>query len=812
MKLLKKRLNFKKIRSILLPKSKTGRVFSFSLIFLLVLLISFQIWIYSSSYPKSRLKYSAEPSIKIYDNYNILLREFSGNESRFYTWVKLDSISPYLLKTTIISEDSDFFSHSGVNYSSLIRASKDNLFSGHIISGASTISMQLVRILHPRARNLKSKLIEVIEAKRIEKILSKEEILEQYLNRIPYGNGAIGIEAAARVYFQTSSKKLTLAQSAYLTVIPRSPKKYNPLKNHILIKKMQMKILNRMVKKSIITKNEFQQATSENINIKKYSPPFMAHHFTRYLKSTLRSKYPHHKFTKIKSTIRWILQKKIQKILKNNLSVLKGKNVTNGSVVVIDNETLEIICWIGSNDFYDKKNDGEVDGVLALRQPGSTLKPFTYAMALEKGYTASTIIPDIKTVFKMNNNNKFIPRNYKNKFYGPVRLRSALASSLNISAYRVANYVGYTNLYNRLKYLGFSNLTKNPHHYGLGLTMGNGETTLLQLTTAYSALANGGIYSKPAIFKEATLENGKIIKPETSISKRVFPNNISYLIYHILSDPLARMQGFGFNTPFNFPFKVAVKTGTSNNWRDNFTLGFTKKYSVGVWVGNFNGEPMNNVSGVTGAGPVFREIILHLMKNRGAREIKSRTPFVKVKICPLSGKIAKSYCPYTIEELYIPKTRPKHLCDFHKSHDIDTRNGLLAGKDCNRTFVKSKVFTVFPHIYLDWLKSKNYEEPPKKYSPKCVANDKNEFKPIITSPKNNTIFIIDPSRTDRFQAIQLKSIAGSHTDKVKWIIDNKLYKTVSYPFTTSWRLKKGTHTIKTKVNNIQSKTITIIVE
>lgn len=772
------------------------------------LVCSFWHAVNTEDYPVDRLFHISPPSVQFFDMRKVLLREFSAEKSRFQQWVNLKKISPDLINATIAAEDMSFYKHEGVDFSALFRAFKDNLFSRRIVSGASTITMQLVRLLNKRERSYVSKVIEIIEAYRLERILSKDQILEQYFNRLFYGNGAVGVEAGAWSYFRKPSSHLSLAESAFLAVIPRSPGLYNPYKNFNRVKKMQERVLGRM-KSMGYSSEEIRAAFQEKIQIKKPSYPFMAPHFTRFLKKQLAHDYPGVKFQKVHTTLDFDLQRKIEGIVRREIAQLKEKSVTNASVLVMENETGKILAWVGSENFANEKNSGQVDGVISLRQPGSTLKPFTYALALMKGYTAATVMEDIETHFTIAKGHSFVPKNYSNHYYGPVRIRSALASSLNVSAFAAAKFAGQKNLLETLQNLGFSSLTKKTDYYGLGLTMGNGEVTLLELVSAYAALARGGVYKKPQFYTLLDETGGKFTKYVETPSRRVLPEDISYIITHILADPNARIQGFGLLTPFNFPFHVAVKTGTSSNWRDNFTLGFTKTHTIGVWVGNFDGHPMRHVSGATGAGPIFRYIIMALTEGKRPDPFTPPTPFVTRTICPLSGKLPGSQCPHTIQEIFIPGTEPSESCNFHQSVSIDRRNGLLAGPRCSHSILKP--FAVYPPQYAAWVKTEKIPTAPMKYSPFCPGETREMKAPIIKYPKDGAHFLVDPSRSMEFQQLPLKALVFQENPRCTWIINNKPFATVSSPCTVYWPLSKGKYQISLSVKGISSKPVKITV-
>jgi penicillin-binding protein 1C len=783
-----------------------------ALVFLVFLICIFYVWVFSTAYPESRLVKTASPSIKIIDSDGNLLREFSGNESRYYRWVGLKDIAPDLIKTFIYSEDRAFYQHIGVNHFAILRAIKDNLLSFRVVSGASTISMQLARLLYPRKRTLVSKYLEMVDAYRLERLLSKKEIIEHYLNRLTFGHGALGIEAGAWSYFKKSASQLSLAQAAMLTIIPRSPKRYNPRRYFNRVKTMQERLLHSMHKDGFIDSSIFKSSIHEPIIIAPKGSPFKAPHFTRHINKELFSWLPNvnkEKILSVKTTLNSLLQKQIEEIIGKQITRLKGRRVTNSAVVVVENSSGDILAWVGSNSFKDAIHHGQVDGVLAHRQPGSALKPFTYAFALEKGFSAATIIPDIETRYSLRNGHSFIPRNYSGNFHGPVRVRTALSSSLNVPAFYTAKYIGYKNLLKRFKAMGFTTLVKNADYYGLGITMGNGEVTLLSLVKAYGVLARGGRDFSPRYVTSYKTEDGQTKVPLLNSNIELITPKAAYIITNILADPMARISGFGFSTPFRFPFPVAVKTGTSNNFRDNIAVGYTREITVAVWVGNFDGKTMDKVSGAKGAGPILRESMMAAMKGRVAKPFLPPKHLIKMDICPLSGLKPSSQCPHKIEEIFIRGKEPKKICKWHQTVRIDKRNNLLAGKGCNSKQVKLKLFAYYPSSYSTWINEEGIITAPTQYSPFCPGPIvKTGFLKII-SPANGSSYLIDPTRSLKNQLLAFKVATKSSTLLGVWSVNNKLFKKTRWPHTSHWPMKKGIHKIIFKLGKKTSKEVII---
>jgi len=708
--------------------------------------------------PLSRQRFDPKPviSIRLEDRKGVLLREVLSDEGGRCRWVGLKDISPDLLSATLASEDRHYLAHSGVNLYAVFRAFVQNLKNQRVVSGASTITQQVVRNVYHFRRNLVSKILEAWLAVRLEHTMSKDEILVQYLNRISYGNQAFGIEAASRLYFDKSASDLSLAEAAFLATLPRAPSELNPYRHFPAADKRQKELLRRMKDMRLITADRMERALQEPLGLRTEKDKFRAPHFCDFILERI-PRAERRAIAVIRTTLDFGLQEKIETLLKGHLDTLEKKGITNGAVVVLDNRTGEILSLAGSRDFFDERHDGQVNGALALRQPGSTMKPLTYALALEKGMTAATILEDVPTQF-LTLEGSFMPENYDERYHGPIRLRSALASSYNIPAVSVLQTLGPDLLYRRLKELGFASLQKSPDFYGVGLTLGNGEVTLLELTRAYATLARGGSAIEDRSVQSLTLKDGSERTPPGPAEPRpVYSPGAAYIITSILSDKDARVPTFGYNSPLNFPFAVAAKTGTSKDFRDNWTVGYTPRFTVGVWVGNFDGSPMQSVSGVTGAGPLFRDIML-LLSPGDSGSFEEPRNLVRVRICPLSGELLSARCPSAIDEIFIPGTAPKAVCRL--SHDKNKINAA-----------------------------------PIVRGPGLPKDDL-----MIAFPRDGDVFKLDPVLRRDFQSIRFRAVISDRIEvrTVEWWVNGRPIGSVDSPFAMAWNLVPGSYTIKAR--------------
>ncbi len=705
--------------------------------------------------PRQKLNPAPILSLRILDREDNLLREVLSDEGGRCRWVDFTEVSADLIKATITAEDRRFFRHRGISFPAIARATFQNIKSGQIVSGASTISQQLIRNIYHFPRNIFSKILEAWLALRLENTLSKNEILVQYLNRISYGNQAYGIEAAAQLYFDKSAEMLSLAESAFLAGIPRSPSILNPYSTPHLSLQRQRLILHQMFALGFVDLPKLNRSLNEQLKIIPDSKKFRAPHFCDFILG-LYSNAEKQKMSFIRTTCDYTLQRKVEILAKNHISGLEDRGITNASVVVLDNLSGEILSLVGSKDFFDSQNDGQVNGALSLRQPGSALKPFTYGLALERGMTAAEIIDDSPVQYSTPEGT-YRPRNYDKKFHGPVRIRTALACSYNVPAVRVLESLGPEALFYLLKDMGFNSLNQGPGYYGIGLTLGNGEVTLLELTQAYSSLARAGewLESKP-ILQVYDSENSPKISQISGKTRQVFSPQVAYILTHILSDQDARIPSFGYNSSLSLPFPCAVKTGTSKDFRDNWTIGYTPDYTVGVWVGNFDGRPMLNVSGVTGCGPLFRDIMLTLGTKNPSRDFKKTGGLIEIAICPETGHLVNKNCPGAIREIFIQGTEPIKKCALHSEGQIPNPS------DSNSRLVK------LPNQDL-----------------------------IITFPRNGDVFKIDPILRPGYQKLRFTASMpeGSHFDKLEWWINGHKESETETQFPYFWKLQPGLYTI-----------------
>ncbi len=560
--------------------------------------------------------------------------------------VPLNQVSPQFIHAILAAEDSSFYHHGALDMKAIIRAVKEAFYAKKIVSGASTITMQLARMLNPIPRNLWGKVQEIWLSWRLTAGMNKDEILSAYINRLPMGGNIYGVEAASRTYFDISASDLNVAQASLLAAIPNNPTYFNPDQHWERLKQRQKYVLNRMIQDGYITQSTAERAKSEKVVFQsRQRGIFAAAHFLFWLATQGEVG----KFSPIRTTIDRPLQEFVQAQVKQIIDNLAANNVHDAAALVIDNHTGEVLAYVGSPDYFNDAKLGRNDGVQALRQPGSTLKPFVYELALEnRVIRPNTILADVPAHYAIPGAKLYSPTDYTQSFLGPVRVRVALANSLNVPAVRVLEKVGVQTFLERLQQLGFQHLNHTPEYYGLGLTLGSGEVSLWELAHAYLTIARLG-QSTPLI---------TTIQSPIPNAQSPLPNPTTWqLITNMLSDRYARATAFGVESVLNLPFPAAVKTGTSSNFRDTWTIGFTTDYTVATWVGNFNGEPMRQVSGVTGAAPLWNRIMLHLHEHQEPGNFLPPEGMIQLPMCAVSGLKPTPDCATVVQEYFYPEDK-----------------------------------------------------------------------------------------------------------------------------------------------------------
>ncbi len=601
--------------------------------------------------PESLLR-TPPVSVEFTDRGGKTLRETRVGE-RFRREVKYAEIPQNVIHAMLAAEDKRFFSHSGVDWLAAGRAAVTSIRAGRKTSGASTISQQLIKLSVPRARTVKTKLIEMATALRLEQLWSKEEILAAYLNRLDFGNLNFGVAQAASYYFGKPLADLSNAEAALLAGLPWNPTRLNPHANPAAAKRRQETVLKRMLESGWLTQEEFDRALAEPLRYERARRAFNAPHFVDLVlqresgelagvadasdaSGEEPASFRQRLQGEVRTTLDLDLNRFVERSVTERLASLRAQNVRDAAAVVLDNRTGEVLALVGSGDYF-APGSGMVNGATQPRSAGSTIKPVTYLLALERGDTPATVVPDVPTEFPTPTG-PYRPENYHRHCQGPVRYREALACSLNIPAVRVLQSLGgAAPLQRRLQAWGVTTLPKPADEYGLGLTIGNAEVRLLELANLYATLARMGEWRSYRLLADA----GAAPAPaplSLELQGGVTHPQLCWLIADMLSDNAARTPGFGANSALRFNFPVACKTGTSTDFRDNWAMGYTPEFTVGVWVGNFDGAPMREVSGVTGAAPIMHDIMDHLHRRFGTTWFERPEGIVERAVHPLTGR------------------------------------------------------------------------------------------------------------------------------------------------------------------------------
>jgi penicillin-binding protein 1C len=659
--------------------------------------------------PPALLKPVAQ-SLELTDRHGKPLRE-TRVEERFAREVSLHDVPPQLIRAFLAAEDKRFFEHGGVDALALGRAVAGNLRHGRVTSGASTITQQLVKISDPRPRTLWTKLVEAARALRLEQLWTKEQILEAYMNRIDFGNLNVGIAAAADYYFGKPLSDLSTAEAAFLAGLPKNPTRLNPHGSFARAKRRQETVLRRMQENGWLASDARTLATNEKLRVQRRARIFRAPHFVDLALREIPAKAA----SSLATTLDLDLNRFVEGAVRERLARLREKSVHDGAVVVLDNRTGDVLALVGSGNYF-APGTGQVNGALARRSAGSTFKPFTYLLALEQGATPATVVADVPTVFDTSTGS-YSPENYSQRCSGPMRYRLALANSLNIPAVRVLSSLGGAEiLQKRLQAWGMTTLEKSPENYGLGLTIGNAETRLIELTNAYATLARMGEW-KPYRLWLAPLAESMPRVAFDSQRPTEEARAAAWLVADMLSDNSARAMAFGLHSSLRFDFPVACKTGTSTDFRDNWAVGYTPEFTVGVWVGNFDGAPMRDVSGVTGAAPILHTIFEQLHRHFGTTWFTTPENIVERSIHPLTGKIVADSNPHAVREKFLRA----HLPAVEGPEDYDGFRRVQLGAE-----------------YRTWSES---AENMLQARVSCSARG-SAFQ--LVSPRPGTTFLIDP--------------------------------------------------------------------
>lgn len=720
--------------------------------------------------------------------------------------VALERIPRILRDATVAVEDANFYTNPGVDLPSIVRAFWQNVNAGETVSGASTITMQLVRaiLLTPeeaQQQTIERKIREAILAIRVGQEYSKEQILSLYLNEVYYGAQAYGVEAAAQRYFGKHVWELSRGEATLLAGLPQSPSNYNPFENLPSARARQRIVLNQMVDAGFISPAEAESIFAEPIRLVRPTVSIQSPHFVFYVYDLLVAQFGEEMVSRgglrVITTLDPFWQAQAERVAAEQIAALRARNASNAGVVMLAPDG-QILAMVGSVDY--NAPDGQVNVTLALRQPGSALKPFIYAAALQRGWTAATVLWDVPTRWQMNGV-VYEPHNYDGRFRGPIRLRLALANSLNIPAVKALEFVGVETFVDLMSQFGVSSFT-DPSRYGLAMALGSNEVRLLELTGAYAGLQAGGRQVRPVAILRVTNSRGEILHTwqPPPVKPLLGPQSeqIAFLISDILSDNAARRLVFGRNNVMELPgIQAAVKTGTSNDYRDSWAIGYTSAVVIGVWVGNNDNQPMAEVAGANGAGLIWRELMLRYHANREAKPFVPPAGVSEQPVCAETGAPPTPECPQVITERFVAGTGPVSNITYQTVR-VAGDGSCLATTYTPPEEARPKTFVVYPTEVADWVR-RNGLTPPTEYCPpprepdRAVALLDLAENSVIT---NTLVFIQGTARGPFVLDI------GSGSDPTDWQVLGQSSQPVEQGLLGMWNAdawSPGTYTIRLRV-------------
>jgi len=766
------------------------------------------------------------PSVKIVDRNGRLLYEVIDADSGRHSVVSLDVVPLACQQAIIATEDRSFYSNPGIDLVGVIRAAVINMQGGETLAGGSTITQQVARNLlleiDERAeRNIRRKLRESVLAWRLTEKYSKDEILALYLNQTYYGGMAYGIEAASQTFFGKSVERLDLAECALLAGLPQAPALYNPFTDPEASRERQIIVLTLMEKAGFITEDQAELAKRETLVFSESPYPIEAPHFVMMVRREIDRLFTPEQIYEwgglvVRTSLDLDWQKHAERAVLHQLSELErtntslSHNVNNAALVALDPVTGEVLALVGSPDYFDADYGGAINMAISPRQPGSALKPLVYAAALDPGketggWTAATMILDVRTAFTTMDGKAYIPANYDLSEHGPVLVREALASSLNIPAVAALDHVGLSELFELSRKMGLSTLG-NPEDYDLSLALGGGAVQLMELSAAYGVFANGGYRVEPVLVLDAQRPTKQLVyQSEAGGRTRVLDERVAWLISDILSDPDARRLGFGANSLLRLDRQAAVKTGTTSNFHDNWTIGYTTDLVVGVWSGNTDYQPMRDVNGLSGAAPIWHEFMRAVLSERAETDFPLPDGMTQTEICPISGLLPSDLCPYRRLEWFIEGTQPTQIATTYRQMILDSRTGELADESTPPEHRVEKVLMDLPPQAWPWA----YAEGLVLYSDFSAVQSNTQLDSAddrsnetadsrlslrLSSPADGSTYRLTPGVSVEMQRILLEAVGPPGAEQVTFWIDGvQVGEAQAAPFQVWWMLAAGKH-------------------
>ena len=731
--------------------------------------------------PAGLLAREALVSLRIDDRAGGRLREVRSRDDGRSISLPGERVPGRLAAAFIAAEDHRFGRHPGVDPLAIARAAAQDLRARRIVSGASTIPQQLARMLVARPRTLAGKALEALWALRLTAHLPRERLLLEYANRVALGNSTAGAEAAAQLYFGRPAALLTTGQAALLAGMACNPQAHDPYRHRAAAEARMRSVLAQMARAGAITAAEEAIAARTPIDLVPPARAFAAPHFVDALLARL-PRLGLARAARIVTALDPALQASVEAAVRAEVSDLGGHRASEAAAIVLDNASGEVLAYVGSADYLDKGHGGANDGLRALRQPGSALKPFAYGLALAEGHTPAEVLSDVETHLATPTGD-YVPRNYDRRVHGPVRLRAALQNSYNVPAIRLAEALGPERILEVLRRAGFESLDRQASFYGAGLVLGDGDVTLWELARAYRGLANGGVLGPlVAVLRAVDAFGAPLPLAPEFAPRRFLPADAVNLLTDILSDEAARAPAFGLDNALRLPFPVAAKTGTSRAYVDNWTAGFTRERTVAIWVGNFDGLPMRGVSGITGAGPLFQRVMVRAMRGIAPAPLVDRARLNEAEICPLSGALAGAACPGHFKERFLPGTAPTRTCAMHR---------LTGGTGARATL------DVGPQFYA-WAQGEGIStfDPPARPGLDSGAPLLAAAASIkLLSPRDGDEYLAEPGLPPGAQSIPVRAAVAGESGPLELRIDG-VAQPLRAPYATRIPPARGRHTLE----------------
>jgi penicillin-binding protein 1C len=730
------------------------------------------------------------PSQVLLDRRGRFLGEVFGAKESYGFWPLPASLPTKVVVTTLETEDRSFYEHDGVAWGSVLRAAWQNVSNRRVISGASTIAMQVARMQHPRTRTLFAKLHEGTEGLLLVRKHGHDAVLRQYLTIAPYGNRTHGIVRAANLYFDKPIDDLSWLQAAYLAALPQQPSRMSPWTKdgHARAMARARRILTQLHQRRVIGDEDLHVALTSELALSKHpARPKEAMHAVLAWSRRLPTDRVIHR-----TTIDLDVQRTAFKALTDNLGTLRSAGAGNTAGLVVDLPTGEVLAYVGSADYFDADARGSIDYLATRRSPGSALKPFIYAMALENGtHTPASELPDTPVEFATANGGLYVPENITHTFLGPMLLRQALGNSRNIPALRVLSEVGVDRVVQRLERGGVKQVKYDPSAYGLTLAMGSLHVTPIELAQLYTALGNKGV----------TVPLKRFVDETPAPGVRLLSEDAAMLTAHMLADPEARRPAFPPGGSLDYDVAVAVKTGTSQGYRDAWAAAFSDRLLVVSWVGNHDWRRMNLVSGATAAAPAVHTILEKVSPDIRPWLAPTMTfalpsGSVAVDVCALSGRLPGPRCPHVKTEHFVRGTEPSHPCPFHAEVRLDRRTGLLAGPSCPAAVVETHAMLTLPEVYASWARRQRLSIAPTVESPLCPTTDPSIRTVRIREPAPASRYLFDPDTPRALSTVKLSASVQPATEEVVWLVDGTPIARVGYPHEVRWPIAPGAHVIR----------------